>query len=62
MTQPVQSLPDYEILGFSYGAGTESELTILCYGIRFYIMVHADNFGKSRIANEYLNLLNKLKC
>ncbi|RJE23344.1 hypothetical protein PHISCL_04330 [Aspergillus sclerotialis] len=62
MTQPAQSLPDYEILGFSYGVGTESELTILCYGIRFYITISADNFGNSKIANEYLNLLKKLKC
>ncbi|KAE8146331.1 hypothetical protein BDV25DRAFT_143807 [Aspergillus avenaceus] len=65
MAQPVQpsteALPPYDIVDFCYGVGTDTELTILCYGKRFHITVSADNLqGDPHIANEYLSLLQKL--
>ncbi|RAL11203.1 uncharacterized protein BO97DRAFT_347904 [Aspergillus homomorphus CBS 101889] len=56
-----ETLPSYEIVNFSYGAGTEAELTILCYGKRFHITVSANNLkGDSNATKEYLSLLEKL--
>ncbi|GLB03916.1 hypothetical protein AtubIFM57258_009631 [Aspergillus tubingensis] len=56
-----EALPPYDILGFWYGAGTASELTIYCYGKRFNITVSAENLqGDLNIESEYLSLLHKL--
>ncbi|EHA23284.1 hypothetical protein ASPNIDRAFT_37297 [Aspergillus niger ATCC 1015] len=66
MTQPLhlpsrEALPPYDILNFWYGAGTDTELTIFCYGKRFKITVSADNIqGDPDVESEYLSLLRKL--
>ncbi|GCB18218.1 cAMP-dependent protein kinase type 3 [Aspergillus awamori] len=66
MTQPLhlpstEALPPYDILNFWYGAGTDTELTIFCYGKRFNITVSADNLqGDPDVESEYLSLLRKL--
>ncbi|PYH70391.1 uncharacterized protein BO88DRAFT_480717 [Aspergillus vadensis CBS 113365] len=59
--QSREALPPYDILGFWYGAGTASELTIYCYGKRFNITVSAESLqGDLNTASEYLSLLQKL--
>ncbi|KAL5338753.1 hypothetical protein BJX70DRAFT_185756 [Aspergillus crustosus] len=57
----MDSIPRYAIFHTVHGVGSDCVLTILCYGTRFRIFLWAKNFaGKSRLANEYLRLINKL--
>ncbi|PYI08582.1 hypothetical protein BO78DRAFT_440508, partial [Aspergillus sclerotiicarbonarius CBS 121057] len=56
-----KQLPAHDILEFFRGAGTDTELTILCYGLRFHITVSAKNFqNDSETTAQYLALLRKL--
>ncbi|RAL06622.1 uncharacterized protein BO97DRAFT_409534 [Aspergillus homomorphus CBS 101889] len=57
----MEELPEYDILEFFRGAETDTELMILCYGLRFHITVSAKNFrNDSETTAQYLALLRKL--
>ncbi|PYI27749.1 hypothetical protein BP00DRAFT_404316 [Aspergillus indologenus CBS 114.80] len=57
----MEELPEYDILEFFRGAETDTELMILCYGLRFHITVSAKNFRNDpETTAQYLTLLRKL--
>ncbi|OGM42550.1 hypothetical protein ABOM_007921 [Aspergillus bombycis] len=56
-----EELPLYDILEFFRGDGTDTELTIQCYGLRYHITVSAEDIQDDlETTKEYLSLLRKL--